>query len=137
MFFPDAELRFHCTGCGQCCLGHADAHYIELAAGEAANIRHYLGFDKKKFQRDILVTLDDKGKGIKINAHGRCVLLDENNRCSVYPVRPRQCMTYPFWPELLQSEQDWHAEAARCEGINQGAVVAAAHIKKQLKLLGS
>jgi Fe-S-cluster containining protein len=137
MFFRDTEIRFHCSGCGRCCLGHADEHYIELAPGEAEKIRQVLNIDKKSFKRDYLVSLDNKGKGIRINAQGRCMLLDENNRCSVYPVRPRQCVTYPFWPELMQSPESWHAESVRCEGINQGAVVASAYIKKQLKLLRS
>ena len=137
MFFRDTELRFHCTGCGRCCTGHADEHYIELVAGESGKIRRYLDIDKKSFKRDYLVSLDDNGKGIRINSQGRCMLLDGNNQCSVYPVRPRQCVTYPFWPELLQSPESWHAESARCEGIDQGAVVKTEYINKQLKLQSS
>ncbi len=137
MFIRDTELRFHCTGCGRCCLGHADEHYIELLPGEAGKIRQFLNLDKKSFRRDCLVSLGSKSKGIRINAQGRCILLDDNDRCSVYPVRPRQCMTYPFWPELLQAPEAWHAESARCEGIGQGEVVSSSHISKQLKLLGS
>ena len=33
--------------------------------------------------------------------------------CTVYPVRPLQCRTWPFWPENLSSKQSWdHAASA-------------------------
>ncbi len=135
MFYQENEVRFHCTGCGRCCLGHPDEHYIELAPGEADQIRQYLRLESKVFRRDYLVSLEDTGEGIRINKQGRCTLLNENNQCSVYKVRPRQCMTYPFWPELMQSSSAWHAEAGRCEGINQGEIVVSGYIEQQLKLL--
>jgi Fe-S-cluster containining protein len=133
MFYREQSIHFECSGCGRCCFGHPDEHYIELAPGEARNIRQFLGMDKKPFKRDYLVQLPGIGEGLRINSQGRCVLLDENSRCSVYKVRPRQCMTYPFWPELMHSAEAWHAEAARCEGINQGEVVPLTMIEKQLK----
>lgn len=133
LFYQQQPIRFECTGCGRCCLGHPDEHYIELAPGEAKAIRQYLNVDKKAFERQYLVKIPGIGKGISINQQGRCVLLDELGRCSVYSVRPRQCMTYPFWPELMHSAEAWEAEAGRCEGINRGAVVAVSTIEKQMK----
>src|SRR5687768_2223484 len=38
--------------------------------------------------------------------------------CSVYPVRPLQCRTWPFWPENLSSEKAWDHAAKRCHGMN-------------------
>lgn len=47
-----------------------------------------------------------------------CVFLDEaTNACSIYPVRPLQCSTYPWWPELMPTGA-WKAEQQHmCEGI--------------------
>jgi len=135
MLYQQQALRFHCTGCGRCCLGHADEHYIELAQGEAEQISRFLRLDSEAFRRDYLIHLPDIGEGIRINRQGRCMLLNERNQCSVYEVRPRQCRTYPFWPELMQSSSAWHAEAKRCEGINQGEIVESTHIEQQLDLL--
>ena len=42
--------------------------------------------------------------------HG-CVFLDPFGQCSIYEVRPVQCHTYPFWPSLLESKEDWDSEA--------------------------
>ena len=39
-------------------------------------------------------------------------------RCSVHPVRPEQCRTYPFWPETLASPGSWQVESRHCEGIS-------------------
>lgn len=48
----------------------------------------------------------DKGPG--------CVFLDnETNFCKIYPVRPIQCSTYPFWPEIMESEKHWNSEVRR------------------------
>ena len=33
-----------------------------------------------------------------------CVFL-EDNKCSVYEVRPTQCRTFPWWPELVEDEE--------------------------------
>lgn len=41
----------------------------------------------------------------------------QGKSCSIYSVRPAQCRTYPFWPEIVQSPHHWAAESARCEGI--------------------
>ena len=31
--------------------------------------------------------------------------------------RPKQCRSYPWWPRLLASPEEWHKEEAKCEGI--------------------
>lgn len=42
-----------------------------------------------------------------------CVFLDEStNGCVVYPVRPVQCSTYPWWPEIM-SDSHWRLEKGR------------------------
>lgn len=42
--------------------------------------------------------------------HG-CVFLDPRGQCSIYAVRPVQCRTYPFWPSLVDAQEDWDDEA--------------------------
>jgi Fe-S-cluster containining protein len=47
-----------------------------------------------------------------------CVFLDAaTNACSIYPVRPLQCSTYPWWPEIMAAS-NWAVEQQHwCEGI--------------------
>jgi Fe-S-cluster containining protein len=51
-----------------------------------------------------------------------CVFLDrETNQCGIYSVRPIQCSTYPFWSNILESEQNWNDEVRRKDGNNEKA----------------
>lgn len=68
---------------------------------------------------------------IKIE-NGGCVFLTRENTCRIYKVRPTQCRTYPFWPELLCSKRNWDAEKTHCEGINTGAAIPLGKIHAQL-----
>ena len=49
---------------------------------------------------------------------GDCVFFDKG--CSVYPARPTQCRTFPFWRSNLKSERAWDEIADECPGIGQG-----------------
>jgi Fe-S-cluster containining protein len=45
-----------------------------------------------------------------------CVFLDtETNQCTIYPVRPIQCSTYPFWSSIIESEYHWNTEVRRVD----------------------
>lgn len=40
--------------------------------------------------------------------------------CAIYPVRPLQCRTWPFWPENMKSRAAWDRAAKGCPGMNRG-----------------
>ena len=40
--------------------------------------------------------------------------------CTIYPVRPRQCRTFPFWPENLESPEAWEEATETCHGVGSG-----------------
>jgi len=130
-YYQRTPLRFHCTGCGACCTGGVD-HYVAVTAGEQNAIRAFLGLTVAWFRRRYLEHDADGTPGIRLNADGRCPFLGADNRCHVYPVRPRQCRTYPWWPELVEHRRDWEREAKRCEGMNHGPVVPLAVIERGL-----
>ena len=52
-------------------------------------------------------------------ANGDCVLLTPAG-CGVYPVRPLQCRTFPFWDMNISSRKTWQAAGERCPGIGRG-----------------
>jgi len=57
-------------------------------------------------------------------ANGDCVFLDPRTRgCTVYPVRPAQCRTWPFWNSNLVSEEAWDRAHEKCPGMGQGDLV--------------
>jgi Fe-S-cluster containining protein len=49
-----------------------------------------------------------------------CVFL-KDKKCEIYPVRPIQCQTFPYWPEVLESPETWRETARGCEGIRHDA----------------
>ncbi|MCC6579177.1 MAG: YkgJ family cysteine cluster protein [Phycisphaeraceae bacterium] len=119
-------LHFTCTQCGNCCTGPAG--YVWFTDAEAHAIAKHLGITLQQFIRR------------HTRRHGRrqslterktpageydCVFLvtdpDTGRRtCSIYPVRPQQCRTWPFWPENLETEADWLHAAIRCPGMTAG-----------------
>lgn len=47
--------------------------------------------------------LDSEGRILRMKSlkNGRCIFLDEKNRCSIYDIRPNICRIYPFWAMKL------------------------------------
>jgi len=131
MLSDTQQLRFECTQCGQCCIA-GPGHYVFLTDHEAGVIRDYLGLSEGWFRRRYLRRLSDGDLVAVSEADGRCVFLGTNGQCRVYAVRPVQCRTYPFWPEVLCSGAAWEQESRRCEGIGRGAVVPVTRIRAAL-----
>ncbi len=132
MYHTQAFLRFTCTSCGLCCYGSANA-YIAVNSTEIMAIQRYLGYTEEQFHRQYLTCRIQGGWGIRLLKDGRCSLLGEDNRCRVYPVRPVQCQTYPWWPEILNNKRSWDNESRRCEGINHGDIVERSLIEQELQ----
>jgi Fe-S-cluster containining protein len=132
-YYQRTPLRFRCTGCGNCCSGGPD-HYVFLSASEAEDIRSHLGLTPGWFKRRYLRRGPQGELVINNQGGGPCVFLTEDNRCRIYGVRPLQCRTYPFWPEVVKSRDVWRVEAKRCEGIDQGQVVPLARIRALLAM---
>jgi hypothetical protein len=131
-FFERQPVHFSCTACGKCC-ATAGEYYVFLTRDEAEAIREQLGLSGSWFRRRYLARLEE---GELVLAAGKgecCIFLDSNGRCSIYTVRPLQCRTYPFWPELVGSRRAWQREAVRCEGINRGARVPRQTIRKAIR----
>lgn len=135
MYYKTEQLRFECTGCGDCCRGNPNQYYIHLSSQEAGKIRDSLGISDAWFKRRYLVRLDAASFGIRMAAAGHCSFLSNKGKCRIYSVRPAQCRTYPWWPEVIETRAGWRYEAKRCEGINRGAVVPLSKIQHALKLL--
>lgn len=124
-------LHFSCTGCGACCRGGGDYH-VFVDRDEARGICGYLGLSWAWFRRRYLTRYDDE-LVLQSGDDGRCVFLDPGGRCSVYEARPRQCRTYPFWPEVVATARTWQREARRCEGIDRGPRVPVKVIEAALE----
>jgi uncharacterized protein len=113
-------LRFECTQCGNCCSG--DPGYVWATKEEIGRISQFLGrtdgwLDAKHLRRvGFRYSLTER-------RDGDCIFLKREggkSMCSIYPVRPLQCRTWPFWTVNLQSQAAWDESSRRCPGMNSG-----------------
>jgi Fe-S-cluster containining protein len=122
-------LRFECTGCHACCRGGHDG-VVYATEQELPRIAEFLGMTLPEFDRRHVRRVDGNGT-IRLTADGDCSLWKDG--CTVYPVRPRQCRTYPFWPEHLRSRAAWERESMACEGMGHGERHALVTIRSILR----
>jgi len=119
-----AGLRFTCTQCGNCCTGPPGAVWFNNE--ELKAMAEHKGLSQDEF---LLRYARRMGRRYSLEErktkHGHdCIFLrrDESGKalCSIYPVRPRQCRTWPFWPENLASPDDYVEAAKTCPGMKRG-----------------
>lgn len=107
-----------CTMCGKCCTGEGE---IWLAPEEVTRIAKHLNLSTQRFL-DTHCKQYSKYKGWRMlktrEDSSACIFLGADNKCSIHTVRPNQCSTYPWWPELTEDrEWDWERENV-CEGFD-------------------
>ena len=111
-------LRFQCTTCGNCCRNHGEYAFVYLVDADVAAIAAHLGLERKVFLERFCQRVD--GWITLRMDQPACQFLAADNRCSIYPVRPKQCATWPFWKENLE-RATWEGPVkACCPGIGQG-----------------
>ena len=109
-------FRFTCRRSGNCC--SRPAGFVRVDDDDVARIADHLGMTESGF-RARYVTRDGAGQRLVDGFGTRCVFLEEGREasCSIYPVRPERCATWPYWPEL-RDDPAVLAEAMRlCPGI--------------------
>lgn len=107
-----------CAECGgKCCIG--ESGYIFLSVGEMREIAKFLGLDFDCFTANFIRQVGAKySLNEKIYEGGyACVFFDEaNKQCGIYPVRPKQCKTFPFWEVFKNNKEGAKRE---CEGVGE------------------
>jgi len=121
-------LRFECTGCGNCCRNHGDYNYVYLTDRDVAAIADHLGLTPGRFVAEHC-RIEDGWVTLRMDAPA-CEFLLPDNRCAIYPVRPKQCATWPFWEENLE-RATWEGPVKDCcPGIDKGELTPAAEVER-------
>ncbi len=122
-------LRFECQpDCGACCTNHGDYAYVYLEDEEIEAIAGLLGVTRARFEQDFTVL--DEGYRVLRMDEPDCPFL-QDKRCTIYPVRPVQCRTFPFWNENLRNRTSWTKLRSFCPGIDQGERVPLIEIERR------
>jgi Fe-S-cluster containining protein len=125
-------LRFRCTRCGHCCTGEPGFVWVgeddlaAIAEFRGETLTHVTGLYTKRGPRG--VTLREKG-------NGDCVFYDQRRGCTIYPVRPPQCRTWPFWESNVATAEDWEQTRKVCPGSGQGELIPVAEITRRLNVI--
>ncbi len=122
-------LRFACTRCGHCCTGEG---YVWVDAERIAALADFLGLTPRQFSSRYVRRVGRRLSLVE-KSDTDCVFWERERGCAIYPVRPTQCRTFPFWPEHLESPATWQEVAADCPGVDDGPVHALAAIRRQLE----
>jgi Fe-S-cluster containining protein len=125
-------LRFTCTRCGHCCTGAPgyvwvnDQEIAALAEFRGETVEQVIGLYTRRV---------DRGRSLREKANGDCVFYDRQAGCTVYPARPRQCRTWPFWESNVANPRAWEQTCAVCPGSGQGELIPAEEITRRLKVI--
>ena len=134
-------LTFTCSQCGNCCTGGPG--FVWISRQEIVRLAEFLRLTPPQVVERYCRRVDGKFS-LKESRNSRgeydCVFLKEEKverpargsggndaavtltrrGCTIYPVRPLQCRTWPFWDSNLMSRAAWDRAAQRCHGMNHG-----------------
>ena len=122
-------LRFECTRCGQCCRGEG---YVWVSRERIREMAEFLGISAEGFTRRYVRLVEGRLSLVE-KEEADCVFWEADRGCVVYPVRPVQCRTFPFWPEHLESPAAWRELAAEVPGIGRGRRHGLSEIRRRLR----
>lgn len=125
-------LNFQCTCSGNCCTGGPG--YVWISDEEISRLADHLSLDRDTVLRRYTRKIGSRISLKELKTEGGlydCIFLTqktidfEGRRqskrvCGIYPARPLQCRTWPFWDGLLETPEAWNRAARMCPGINRG-----------------
>ena len=109
-------FRFTCRRSGNCCA--IPGGFVRVTPEDVSSISTYLRMEEAAFRSRFL---DAPGDRLTTGLGDRCVFLEDGSAtaCSIYPVRPQKCRTWPFWPELLDDPEAMRKAKQNCPGIEK------------------
>jgi uncharacterized protein len=112
-------MRFQCQpGCIRCC---EQKGFVYVTREDIARLAVHLKISRAEFRRRYLCGTAPLLRFRK-QRHKACPFLLAGG-CSVHTVKPLQCSSFPFWPELLDQLAERRAAASYCPGLNHGPLV--------------
>ena len=118
IFPPDRTLDFTCTGCGKCCCGGGDVYFSDEELEGVFQFLEIPEEEKRKFRMKFIRL---KENGLHVHRSDEDCFFLKENRCTIYPVRPLQCRTFPFWSSNFTSRDSVRRLKKECPGSLKGA----------------
>ncbi len=127
-------LQFTCSMCGHCC-SKAEG-YVWVSEEELTLLADYL--KEPLLEVKAMYTIwTTKGYRLREKGDGSCVFYADKEGCTVYPARPLQCQSWPFWHRNVDTPKQWEETSTLrgCKGAGQGELIPLEEIKLRLKMV--
>ena len=121
----DGNGLFECRLCGDCCKGYGGTF---LSRQDIEAISRYIGLDARQFVAKYCQLSGNKPVLVQ-RSDGYCIFWDK--LCTIHPVKPKMCKTWPFLKSLLVDSTNWQIMADSCPGIQPDVAVHA--LEKRVK----
>jgi len=121
-------LRFTCTMCGDCCTG--EPGFVWVDEDDLAALAAYRQESVEEV-RGLYTRWTSRGRTLREKPNGDCIFYDRRKGCTVYPVRPPQCRTWPFWESNVATPEDWEHTCSVCPGSGQGELISTEEITQR------
>ncbi len=108
---------FACSACGRCCSGPGEVYFTDE---DLEKIYIYLKLDANQAQALKRKLIQFRRRGLHTHSSGKTCLFLKKNLCTIYPVRPLQCRTFPFWPSNFSSPESLDELRTECPGSLKG-----------------
>jgi Fe-S-cluster containining protein len=129
--FYAGGLRFTCKRCSSCC--RHESGYVFLSKEDLDALAAVQGMEQGAFIqtwcRWVSFGREVEYLSLKEKANYDCIFWKDG--CLVYPGRPLQCRTFPFWDSVICSSDAWEEAGRGCPGMGQGELHNMARIDKQ------
>ncbi len=122
-------LSFSCTRCGACCTSAPG--YVWVTYEEIKTLAEFRGETVDQFSSQFVRRVGDH-YSLTERKGGDCIFWDAQAGCTVYPVRPVQCRTWPFWPENVETPKDWEGITRVCPGSGKGRLYSVDEIVESI-----
>lgn len=122
-------LYFKCSQCSNCCSGFPG--FVWISQEEIEQIHKFLKISKNDFLKNYTRQVYGKISLIEDPINYDCCFL-KNKKCTIYPIRPHQCKSYPFWESNLSDKKSWQGLKKQCPGIDQGDFFSLEDIQKKI-----
>ncbi|MBI3725252.1 YkgJ family cysteine cluster protein [bacterium] len=119
-------LRFTCQQCGKCCRG-PEPGYVWVSEDEIRALAKRLSMSVDSFGRAYLRRIGARFSLVE-RANHDCIFWKDGAGCTVYEQRPRQCRTFPFWEEFIETKEA-RESISWCKGKDSGRVYVAGEIQ--------
>ena len=129
-------LRFSCTRCSVCC--RYESGFVFLSEKDASLLGDALNMGFSAFTeaycRWIRAENGDLQLSLKEKSNYDCIFWAKEpvEGCAVYDKRPLQCRSFPFWPSIVDSKDNWEMAARDCPGMGRGKLHSQDSINKWL-----